>query len=313
MAAPVTLKVLTTEERADKVKLKNAIEKRSQRKALTQEEQDMLQTFDDCFKPNVSELGKIFSYSLNLLPSTIWSVDTKEMEYLQDIFAYDGFDPRRTAWIIMKGISATATNEKKLDVMAMIVLCIERGNLIKKIRNRTGDEGQKFIDKLIEVYNIQEKAKDKNTITLARVVLSFAWLSCSYMEYARNPPISHEDMLKIAPGYPKHMMTAAFANMIPDSASPECTIPVEDLNELRAAYLLHQAMFGVLISGNQKKNFKTILSSAEGFALAGIGNKMIPTAERIKWLRTWKIIDSNDKVSKDVANAAKVCKTMATQ
>lgn len=152
------------------------------------------------------------------------------------------FEPKFIIWSINRTIIASQ-EERKHDIVKLIACGIERGNDLEKIERTSKPEAIAEIKRLRETYKLVSKAnKSKYAVTLSRVCVCFPWLTCHYLRVAKNPTVSFIRMESISRDYPRVMMTAAFAYLIPNKPDIFCSL-------LKKAHMLHQYEFFRTISG----------------------------------------------------------------
>nr|QMP82113.1 nucleocapsid protein [Hymenopteran phenui-related virus OKIAV306] len=213
-------------------------------------------------------------------------------EGLANEFAYEGFDPRRIAMMVLK--MPVALNSKAADIGSMIALAVERGNRIDKMVNKMSEEGVAKVNALKRVYKISEKASRKDTITLSRVALSFPHFTCQYVQsHAINLTVDPEickAYYKTNYALPRCMMNPAFGNLIPESG----------YDELFNAYVKAQVVFSVII--DKKKDIRAKESEAHSYATIARRNKLIPNGTRIEILKQLGALSPNGKISQAIIN-----------
>lgn len=210
------------------------------------------------------------------IPVDIWSEDGKYLE----LFQYQGFRPLEMANRIM-GLGG---KNAKDDIAMMILISIERGSAIEKMKKKTKAEGVTEIQRLVTTYGLKASvSSDPGAITLPRVSLCFPWAACQYVfkHKAREFTVSASSLPS---SYPPAMRCSAFASLIPNTET------VGDL--LLEAFCLHQYYFSKVINPSVTDPNK-IKEKVTLYSLAGLKNDYINTDVRIRYCTAWGLVSTS--------------------
>lgn len=200
--------------------------------------------------------------------------DSKIYEFQIEV-AYLGFNAKTTATEFLKKGSKRSPKD---DLKYLVMLFHERGSNITKILKKTGEVGKEKINKLRQVYSIQDNAKTATptTLTLPRIALTFPVQSVAYcMNYRVNDPIGNE--------LPSWSKTQAFASLIPNKGLKD---GVKDV--LIAVHLKAMEILTTKIS----KPGTDVKESINFYLKLGMENSLLSDAQRVQALIDLRIVDT---------------------
>ncbi|AII79357.1 nucleoprotein [Komandory virus] len=228
----------------------------------------------------------------------------KEIEEWIAEFQYQGFDPvtiLKSIW--ERGQKAGKSKAEIIkDVQGMIVLHLTRGNKVEKMKKKMSEAGQKALQVLISAYGIKEKAVNATDLTLSRVAIVNAGLTCSLLEFVQqHMAVTLTEMERDSPGYPVHMMHGSFASMI------DLTLPDATSKDIIDAHQLYLVRFAQKINpASRSKTFKQIVEDNKQTLKAAMSSTFISNKVKLDHLKKWGIVDQHSVVSDETKEAAKV-------
>lgn len=147
---------------------------------------------------------------------------------------------------------------------------------------------------------VSKAANSADAITLSRVCMTFPHISCSYMVFCGHTIVDYSVMEDYVEGYPKQLMTAAFASIIPPS-SHEFHATFLD------AHLLHQYEFSKVISPkDNSKSAKELYPDLLKYAMAAVNGSIISPDAREALLMIWGLMDHERVPSTVIVTAADI-------
>ncbi|AFH08734.1 nucleocapsid [Grand Arbaud virus] len=234
--------------------------------------------------------------------SASWSEE--EIRDFINLFQYQGFD----ATVILRRLtelSERAGQDKaKLhrDLRGLIVLHLTRGNKLASIEKRLSDEGKKEFAALRARYQLVDKAKEAEDLTLSRIAIANAGLTCRLLpQVTTHTAVTLSRMQSLSPEYPVHMMHNAFAGLI-DETMPESTI--RDLVDAHRLYLLEfSRTINIKHRGMEPK---AILDANDAALQAGLASSFLPPAKKREYLIMFRLVTTNAEATRPVQAAAAV-------
>jgi len=212
-----------------------------------------------------------------------------------ELFQYEGFNPKKVAALIMERGGRNA----KEDITKMITLAVERGSKISKIKEKSSEKAVSVIAELVTRYHLKDNTSGSKTdITLPRVCLSFPWATCGYYHkhYSRDFVVPGH---MLTSNYPACMRTPAFASMIPKEFSMI----------LCPALGLHQYHFTRIITKRATDRSRVSVSEMKEeimkYISAGVNSEFVPNDVKIRYCKTWKVINDLGELADEVYAAAK--------
>nr|WPR17585.1 MAG: nucleocapsid protein [Landhopper phenui-like virus 2] len=217
------------------------------------------------------------------------------MDYMKgwiEAFSFSGFDPAKTMRLLKKVKKMTPNDLRKL-----IVLAVERGNNITKMKAKMVPKGVSELERLTTKYGIVAKAETGDHITLVRVSICFPWVTCNYMQFAHNPAVTLEHMRAICPDYPPYMMSPAFSNLIPTTS---------DYDLMFNGFMVHQVEFSKVVNSKNTKDKADyeIARDIRAYSAAGRNSSYISDDVRIEKLKYLGAITNDGRLSDAVLSAA---------
>lgn len=151
---------------------------------------------------------------------------------LADFFekiAFDGFEPAEMIYLLITGIPGCVFESKKLDMLHLCGIVVDRGTNLSKIMSNCKPEGRGMLERFRIHYSIMDNlanGKGKNVITLSRIAICFPWLTCE-IAAKRSTPIVDMSVIGETTDiqFPRYMITPAFASMIPNLTADE-SLPI---------------------------------------------------------------------------------------
>lgn len=98
---------------------------------------------------------------------------------LYELFAYDGFNPQKTASLLWSRRGAGVERaEFENEMMTLIIIFLKRGSNVEKIMMRSNANARALFNGLKLKYQIVKSGKTKETITLPRISACFPHITC---------------------------------------------------------------------------------------------------------------------------------------
>ena len=191
-------------------------------------------------------------------------------------------------------------DDVKDDIIKMIIIGVERGNMITTMHERSSETAAKIIRDLKKDYALVDKpGKSLNALTLSRVALAFPHLACEYsaMAFSRTVPAS-----SLPVDFPLQMTHSAFANLIPVSNN-------NIMMELSQMLLYYQVRFSMVVDKKAKRGtYEECKEKCLKYIEAGYNSTYVDEEKRVELLVGWGILITASKMSPNtikVSNAVK--------
>nr|AFN73045.1 nonstructural protein [Manawa virus] len=218
-------------------------------------------------------------------------------------FQYQGFDPMTIIKTIWERGTQAGKNKAEIikDVQAMIILHLTRGNKVEKMKKKMSQAGAAATQRLITVYNLKEKATASTDLTLSRVAIVNAGLTCTILPLVKDHmAVTASEMNRDSEGYPVNMMHGSFASMIDPS------LPQETIQIILDAHKLFLVRFSQKINPAAKgKSVKEIVDDNKQALTAALTSTFMPDDVKLNHLVKWNIVDKHAIVKEHVVRAAK--------
>nr|AFH08743.1 non-structural protein [RML-105355 virus] len=226
----------------------------------------------------------------------------EEILDLVSLFQYQGFD----AAMILRRIVDCANkadiskDQMMKDIRSMIVLHLTRGNKISSIEKRLSSAGKKEFAILKSRYKLTDKAKDASDLTLSRIAIANAGLTCRLLPMVvNNTAVTISRMNQLSPSYPACMMHNAFAGLISTDLTDDT---IETLIQAHSLYLLE---FSRTINVKHRSLSNTEVMTANDAALqAGLASSFLSSKQKKEYLEGLKVIDKKGQPTAEVKAAA---------
>lgn len=160
--------------------------------------------------------------------------------------AYQGFDPKVVA---NKLKSLCGQNDFLKDMSCLIVVAIDKGPKVEKIKRSLAPEAVKRFTELVVRYNIRSTGSPLNRtdITLPRIMNCFPLIAVKYADKKSSTlVIDHASVcLRYNIQFPKGMIVGCFPSCIPED---------ERFDRVASLHSLIQVMVGQVISNKSETN-----------------------------------------------------------
>ncbi|AEL29679.1 nucleocapsid [Precarious point virus] len=234
--------------------------------------------------------------------------EPEEIQELVSLFQYQGFD----AAVILRRIAECAgkagidREEMLKDIRSMIVLHLTRGNKLSSIEKRLSEEGKKAFAKLRTRYHLTDKAREASDLTLSRIAIANAGLTCRILPQVVNfTAVTHSRMTQLSPGYPAVMMHNAFAGLI----SPELTD--ETIRALIDAHKLYLVEFSRTINVKHRGlSAREVMSANDSALQAGLASSFLSADQKKAYLKSFGLINAKGEATKVVEAAAEAFRAL---
>ncbi|AWH61699.1 nucleocapsid protein [Uukuniemi phlebovirus] len=235
-----------------------------------------------------------------------WEED--EIREFINLFQYQGFD----AAVVLSRIfelakKADLSRDQMLrDIRALITLHLTRGNKLSSIEKRLSEEGKKEFALLKARYQLVDKAKEAADLTLSRIAIANAGLTCRILpQVVAHTAVTRSRMESLSADYPVCMMHNAFAGLIDE------TLPEESIKALVDAHRLYLLEFSRTINVKHRgMEAKEILDANDSALQAGLASSFLTPSQKRAYLLSFKLVDGNGKVNKAVQQAATVLRSL---
>lgn len=199
----------------------------------------------------------------------------------------------------------------KSDIFTMVEVAIEYGdNLPMVLANMRQDKVNNF-ERIIRTYGLVSKdARMPHTVTLTIAAVMFPVVTCMYVHYfALQTIVPYGHMCILSPGYPRVMMTAAFAYLVPKLKDQFCI-------DLLHAHLLYMFQVELALAEPNLLYERNNLTDATAQILiqhaikcvkGAVIRSRVTSTEKYKFLCTYelvKVVDGRITAVKNVTEAA---------
>nr|AHG54010.1 nucleoprotein [Zaliv Terpeniya virus]AHG54014.1 nucleoprotein [Zaliv Terpeniya virus]AII79351.1 nucleoprotein [Zaliv Terpeniya virus]AII79353.1 nucleoprotein [Zaliv Terpeniya virus]QCF29630.1 nucleoprotein [Zaliv Terpeniya virus] len=234
--------------------------------------------------------------------------EEEEIREFINLFQYQGFD----ATVVLRRLyelSQKAGLEKDQmmrDIRALITLHLTRGNKLSSIEKRLSEAGKKEFALLKARYHLVDKAKEASDLTLSRIAIANAGLTCRILpQVVTHTAVTRARMESLSADYPVHMMHNAFAGLVDE------TLPEESIKALVDAHRLYLLEFSRTINVKHRgMEPKDILEANDSALQAGLASTFLTSRQKRAYLQSFKLVDGNGKASKAVVQAATTLRSM---
>ncbi|AEL29655.1 nucleocapsid [Nile warbler virus] len=228
--------------------------------------------------------------------------DDEEITAFINLFQYQGFD----ATVVLRRIHELAQragldrNQMIRDIRALIVLHLTRGNKLSSIEKRLSEAGKKEFALLKARYHLVDKAKEAADLTLSRIAIANAGLTCRLLpQVVTHTAVTRSRMESLSPEYPVQMMHNAFAGLIDE------TLPEESIKDLVDAHRLYLLEFSRTINVKHRgMEAREILDANDSALQAGLASSFLTPPQKRAYLKAFKLVDENGRVPRAVTQAA---------
>nr|BBK20266.1 nucleocapsid protein [Kabuto mountain virus] len=214
-----------------------------------------------------------------------------------EYYAYQGFKHVE----VVKALVEKFPNDKDgmmKAVRALITVHLTRGNKISSILKKISSEGGKSLKELTTKIGIKDKAVGPQDLTLSRIAITFAGLTCSLIEILKDHIGIGRPHLTAT--YPYAMMHSAFASMI------DPTLQDEVVSQLVSAFKLYLYRFTRMINPSKTgEDFRRLWDSNLRILQAATQNSFHSADTKRAYLVKWGVLDKNFLSTPAVKEAAK--------